>query len=76
MSKAKDYLNKMLDEITTVEKVGTETEMYAARMRPLGITGYGNTEDGAREKVKRMFAWVAINHLDRDGLKSITSLTK
>lgn len=38
------------------------TGAYAARVRPLGLTAYGDTLDAAAAKVKRMFASMVNAH--------------
>ncbi len=36
-----------------------ELNLFAARIKPLGLTGYGENTDAASAKIKRMFAsWV------------------
>lgn len=36
-----------------------DLNLFAARIRPLGLTGYGESRDAASVKIKRMFAaWV------------------
>lgn len=41
--------------VTTVLYQRKDGTNYAARIVPLGLTGYGNTPDAAVRKVKRMF---------------------
>ncbi len=38
------------------------TNTYAARIRQLGLTAYGNTDDAASDKIKRMFASMVNAH--------------
>ena len=38
------------------------TDTYAARIRQLGLTAYGDTNDAASDKIKRMFASMVNAH--------------
>ena len=41
-----------------------DMNLFAARIRPLGLTGYGESREAASVKIKRMFAaWVKGNRI-------------
>ena len=46
-----------------------EEGVHAARIRPLGITGYGRSEDEAAAKIKRMFAAMVNAHREHGSLE-------
>jgi hypothetical protein len=49
--------------------VNAKKDMYAARIRDLGLTAYGSTKEEAKQKVKRMFAAYVAAHRKRGTLK-------
>jgi len=46
-------------------------QMVAARVRDLGLTGYGTTVDEAKQKVKRMFAAFVAAYRERGMLEKV-----
>ena len=46
-----------------------EEGVHAARIRSLGITGYGRSEEEAAEKIKRMFTAMVNAHREYDSLE-------
>ncbi len=46
-----------------------EEGVHAARIRSLGITGYGHSEEEAAEKIKRMFAAMVNAHREYGNLE-------
>jgi hypothetical protein len=57
MSNASDFLHNLVNPLITIEKTG---DFYAARILPMGLTGYGDSEEAAIVKVKRMFGAATI----------------
>ena len=54
------YEGKVVVNIAPEYLHNEEEGIHAARIRPLGITAYGRSEEDAAEKIKRMFA-AAVN---------------
>ena len=69
---------KVVVIVSPVFLYSKELDTFAARVKPLGITAYGDTEDAASRRVKTMFADAVQAHrmrgdlaewLDKSGLK-------
>jgi hypothetical protein len=46
-----------------------EIDRFAARIKPLGLTAYGDSQDEASRKVKRMFAFAVEAHRSKGDLE-------
>ena len=69
---------KVVVIVSPVFLYSKELDTFAARVKPLGITAYGDTEDAASRRVKTMFADAVQAHrmrgdladwLDKSGLE-------
>lgn len=69
---------KVVVIVSPVFLYSKEIDTFAARIKPLGITAYGDTEDAASRRAKTMFADAAQAHrmrgdlaewLDKSGLE-------
>ena len=56
--------------VPVVSLAHTVERMFAARIRELGLTAYGDTEEEAVEKVKRMFATYVYAHRKQGTLEN------
>jgi phage terminase large subunit-like protein len=67
MSKASDFLNKTVNKLITVsQETSSEGIVYMARIKEMGLTSFGDTEQEATDKVKRMYSWCALTIFDRE----------
>ena len=62
-------MDKVVVIVSTEQLYDEEVGAYVARIAPLGLTGYGDTQDAALRKVKRMFASVTGFHRSKGDLE-------
>jgi hypothetical protein len=60
---------KVIAMISPLYLHNKETDTFAARITPLGLTAYGNSQDEATRKVKRMFASAVAAHRSKGDLE-------